>query len=152
MLDDEKMSADLFLPMGTLDPVEKWQSCLLRVRMGLCPNISGLEVAIEASLEVAPESPMSISRMNHLSGLFSTIGEDGVDWMAVKRSMREPNPKVPPSDPGAPVFGRFRMTVGPPAKVDCLPQRVNFTRFSAIFQLFFRLFSIFIKVYLFLDI
>ncbi len=83
------------LPMGTLEPVLKWHSCRLRVRRGRCPNISGSGLAClaaAAGLGAWFESPMSISRMNHLSGFVSTIGEEGVDWMTVNRSTREPNP------------------------------------------------------------
>ena len=85
------------LPMGTLEPVEKWQSCRLRVRIGRCPNISVVVGWLELEFEdfwaaAFPESPMSISLTNHFKGLVSTIGEVGVDWMAVKRSIREPKP------------------------------------------------------------
>ena len=93
------------LPIGTLEPVAKWHSCRLRVRIGRCPNISTLggislfpvpppdfPTYFPAEEEDFPESPMSMSRMNHFRGLVSTIGEDGVDWIAVNRSTREPNP------------------------------------------------------------
>ena len=99
------------LPIGTLAPVAKWQSCLLRVRTIRCPNMLGLSAAWEdrwpppgwnpdpaggtlapPGEPLTPLSPMSISRINHLSGLVSTIGEDGVDWIAQKRSFRLPNP------------------------------------------------------------
>ena len=93
------------LPIGTLEPVAKWHSCRLRVRIGRCPNISTLggislfpfpppdfPTDFPAEEEDFPESPMSMSRMNHFRGLVSTIGEDGVDWIAVNRSTREPNP------------------------------------------------------------
>ena len=87
----------IFLPMGTLDPVAKWHSCRLRVRIGRWPNIStllvdGLVFSFCPDPDFAPESPMSMSLTNHFKGLVSTIGEDGVDWMAVNRSDREPNP------------------------------------------------------------
>ena len=98
------------LPIGTLAPVAKWQSCLLRVRTIRCPNMLGLSAwedrwpppgwtpdpaggtLAPPGEPLTPLSPMSISRINHLSGLVSTIGEDGVDWIAQKRSFRLPNP------------------------------------------------------------
>ena len=99
-LDDKKGQNDqtfekgLKLPIGTLEPVEKWQSCRLRVRIGRCPNISvrWFDEDFLFGVGFFAESLMSISLTNHFKGLVSTMGEVGVDWMAVKRSIREPKP------------------------------------------------------------
>ncbi len=143
------------LPIGTWEPVIKWQSWRLRRLMGRCPNISGSGRLEEDSgptiFEPAP-SPMSMSRTYQETGL-SCIGEVGCDWMTANRSIPLPKPYDVAERVSERVSERARLfrrvasnTLGDPAKVDWRPQMDSFCLSEIQFVLSLLVFFYFVYV------